>query len=176
MKILKRIGLAILGLIVLLLVVALFVNKEYTVEKEVVVNKSKQEVFDYVKYVKNQNNYNKWAMADPNAKKEYKGTDGTVGFIYAWEGNNKVGKGEQQIRNIEDGQRVDFDLHFIKPFEGKANAWITTESVSGNQTKIKWGMHGRSPYPLNIMNLFVPGVLGKDLQTSLDQLKAILEK
>lgn len=176
MKILKRIGLAILGLIVLLLVVALFVNKEYTVEKGVVVNKSKQEVFDYVKYVKNQNNYNKWAMADPNAKKDYRGTDGTVGFIYAWDGNNKVGKGEQQIRNIEEGKRVDFDLHFIKPLEGKANAWITTESVSGDQTKIKWGMHGRSPYPLNIMNLFVPAVLGKDLQTSLDQLKSILEK
>lgn len=176
MKILKRIGLGILGLIVLMFVVALFVNKEYTVEKDVVVQKSKQEVFDYVKYVKNQNNYNKWAMADPNAKKDYKGTDGTVGFIYAWDGNNKVGKGEQQILNIEDGQRIDFGLHFIKPFEGKANAWITTESVSGDQTKIKWGMHGRSPYPLNIMNLFVPAVLGKDLQTSLDQLKSILEK
>lgn len=176
MKILKRIGLAILGIIVLVLVVALFVKKEYRVEKNVVVNKSKQEVFDYVKYVKNQNNYNKWAMADPNAKKDYRGIDGTVGFIYAWDGNNKVGKGEQQIRNIEEGKRVDFDLHFIKPLEGKANAWITTESVSGDQTKIKWGMHGRSPYPLNIMNLFVPAVLGKELQTSLDQLKTILEK
>ena len=161
MKILKRIGLIILSLIVLLLVVALFIKKEYSVEREVIVNKSNSEAFNYIKYVKNQESYNKWAMMDPNAKKEYKGTDGTAGFIYAWDGNNKVGKGEQQIKNIEEGQRVDFDLHFIKPFEGKANAWITTEAVSDNQTKIKWGMHGISPYPLNIMNLFIPGILGK---------------
>lgn len=176
MKILKRVGIVILSLVVLLLIVALFVNKEYTVEKEVVVNKSKDQAFNYVKYVKNQDSYNKWAMADPNAKKEYKGTDGTVGFVYAWDGNKNIGKGEQQIKNIEDGQRVDFDLHFIKPFEGKANSWITTEPVTDNQTKIKWGMHGKSPYPLNIMNLFVPSVLGKDLQRSLEKLKTVLEK
>jgi len=37
-------------------------------------------------------------------------------------------------------------------------------------------MHGRSPYPLNIMNLCIPGVLGKDLETGLNKLKAVLEK
>ena len=175
MKILKRIGLIILGLIVVLLVVALFVKKEYTIEKEVVVNKPKEQTFSYIKYLKNQNNFNKWAMTEPGAKKEYRGTDGNVGFVYAWDGN-KIGKGEQQIKNIEEGQRVDYDLHFIKPFESNATAWLTTETVSNDQTKIKWGMHGRNPYPLNLMNLFVPGLLGKDLQTSLDQLKVVLEK
>jgi hypothetical protein len=34
-------------------------------------------------------------MMDPNAKMEYKGTDGTVGFISAWDSKIKyVGKGE----------------------------------------------------------------------------------
>lgn len=176
MKILKRIGVVILSLVALLLIVALFVNKEYTVEKEVVVNKSKEHAFNYVKYVKNQDSYNKWAMADPNAKKEYKGTDGTVGFIYACDGNKNIGKGEQEIKNIEEGHRVDFGLHFIKPLEGRADSWITTEAIADNQSKIKWGMHGRSAYPLNIMNLFIPSVLGKDLQASLEKLKAVLEK
>lgn len=175
MKIVKRIGLFILGIIVLLLVAALFIKKEYTVEREIIVSKSKEQAFNYIRYAKNQDHYNKWIMSDPEAKKEYRGTDGTVGFVYAWDGT-KSGKGEQQIKNIEEGQRVDFNLHFIKPMEGNAEAWITTEAVSPGQTKIKWGMHGRSPYPLNITNLFIPAVLGKDLENSLDKLKTVLEK
>jgi len=176
MKILKRIGLTALSLLVLLLVAALFIQKEYTVEREVTVNKNKEEAFGYIKYAKNQDSYNKWVMADPAVKKEYRGTDGTVGFVYAWDGNNKVGKGEQQIKSIEEGRRVDFDLHFIKPFEGKATAWIITEAVSDHQTKIKWGMRGRNPYPLNLMNLFIPNILGRDLETSLAKLKTVLER
>jgi hypothetical protein len=176
MKIVKRIGLGLAGIIVILLVAALVINKEYSVEKEVIVNKSKEEAFGFIRYAKNQDSYNKWIMADPAIKKEYRGTDGKVGFVYAWDGNKDVGKGEQQISRIEEGERVDFDLHFIKPFEGKANAWFVTEAVSPNQTKIKWGMHGRNPYPLNLMNLFIPSVLGKDLETSLGKLKAVLEK
>jgi len=176
MKILKRIGLTALSLLVLLLVAALFIQKEYTVEREVTVNKNKEEAFGYIKYAKNQDSYNKWVMADTAVKKEYRGTDGTVGFVYAWDGNNKVGKGEQQIKSIEEGRRVDFDLHFIKPFEGKATAWIITEAVSDHQTKIKWGMRGRNPYPLNLMNLFIPNILGRDLETSLAKLKTVLER
>ena len=175
MKILKRIGLFILGLVVLLLVVALFIKKEYTVEREVIVNKSNNDAFNYIKYARNQDNYNKWVQADPNAKKDFKGIDGTVGFVYAWDGNNDIGKGEQEIKNIEEGKRIDFNLHFVRPMESNANAWIITEAVSSQQTKIKWGMHGRSPYPLNLVNVFVPSILGKDLDASLSQLKAILE-
>jgi hypothetical protein len=176
MKILKRIGLVILSLVVLLLVVALFIEKEYTVEREVIVNQSNNDAFNYIKYAKNQDHYNKWVQADPNAKKEFRGTDGTIGFVYAWDGNKDIGKGEQEIKNIEEGKRIDFSLYFIEPMESNADAWIVTEPVSDRQTKIKWGMHGRSPYPLNLVNLFVPSILGKDLDASLSKLKAILER
>jgi len=81
MKIAKRILLGILGIIVLLLVVALFVKKEYAVEREIAINKPKQEVFDYVKFLKNQDNFSVWAQTDPNMKKDFRGTDGTVGVV-----------------------------------------------------------------------------------------------
>ena len=61
MKILKIILLVIAILIVIPLVVALFVAKEYAVERYVEINKPKSEVFDYVKYLKNQDNFSKWA-------------------------------------------------------------------------------------------------------------------
>ena len=67
-------------LIALLLIVALFSKKEYTLEREITINKPKQEVFDYVKLLKNQDHYSKWVMMDPNMKKDFKGTDGNSWF------------------------------------------------------------------------------------------------
>ena len=65
MKIVKKILIGLAILIALVLVVALFVGKEYTAESEIIINKPKQEVFEYIKHIKNQNNYSKWNMMDP---------------------------------------------------------------------------------------------------------------
>lgn len=179
MKIVKKILLGIIGIIVLLLIIALFVKKEYGVEREITINKPKQEVFDYLKMLKNQDNFSVWAKRDPNMKKEYRGTDGTVGFVSAWDSENKhVGKGEQEIKNITEGERLDFELRFLKPFEATDNAFMTTEALSDNQTKVKWGFNGKMAYPMNLMLLFMnmDEMLGKDLQEGLNNLKAILEQ
>ncbi|MEO8147471.1 MAG: SRPBCC family protein [Bacteroidia bacterium] len=179
MKIVVKIILVIAALIVILLIIGLFSKSDYAVEREIVINKPKQEVFNYIKFIKNQDNYSKWAMMDPNAKKDYKGTDGNIGFTSAWDSNIKdVGKGEQEIVKISEGERIDLALHFIKPFEGDANAFMTTESVAENQTKVKWGFNSKMPYPMNLMLLFMnmDKMLGNDLQTGLTNLKGILEK
>jgi hypothetical protein len=176
MKILKFILVLIVSLVLLVLVAALFVKKEYSVERSVVINKPKQEVFDYVKLLKNQENYNKWVKADPNISRDYKGTDGTVGFIVAWEGNSKVGKGEQEITKITEGERLDCALRFKKPMESNADTYMATETTGNNQTKLTWSFRGKNKYPMNFMNLFMGGMLGNDMETSLADLKQILEK
>lgn len=179
MKILKKILVGIVAIVVLILLIALFVKKEYTVEREVSINKPKQEVFDYIKMLKNQDNFSVWAKRDPMMKKEYSGTDGTVGFKSAWDSDNEhVGKGEQTIAKINEGERVDFDLHFIKPFDGKATAYMITTAGAGNDTKVKWAFEGRMGYPMNFMLLFMnmDKMLGKDLETGLNNLKGVLEK
>lgn len=178
MRIIKKILIVIAVLIALFFIIPLFVSKDFGSEKEVVINKPKQEVFAYVKQLKNQNDYGVWAKRDPNMKTTFTGTDGTEGFVSAWEGNSDVGKGEQKIIKITEGQRVDFELHFIKPFESTSPAYMITEEVSPTQTKVKWGMSGKMMYPLNIMNLFFSSdkMIGNDFQTGLDNMKALLEK
>ena len=175
MKTLKKILLVIAIIVAIPLIIALFVKKEYAVEREITINKPNQEVFNYVKHLKNQDNYSKWAMMDPNMKKDFKGTDGNIGFVYAWD-SDKAGKGEQEIKSLNEGQKVECELRFKKPFEGIANTQFTTEAVTETQTKVKWGMQGKSPYPMNFMNLFMDGMLGSDLETSLASLKTVLEK
>ncbi len=119
-------------------------------------------------------------MADPNVKLEHRGTDGTVGYTSAWESQIKqVGKGEQQIKALVEGKRIDLDLHFIKPSEGRAEAFMETETLPGNQTKLTWGLNGRMNYPVNFIMLAlikIPDMLGKDMAISLSNLKVLLEK
>jgi hypothetical protein len=180
MKIIKKIlivvGVVIVSIIVLPLIIALFVKSEYSMEKEIIINKPKQQVFDYVKLLKNEENYNIWVMADPTMKKEIRGTDGTVGCVYAWDGNDQAGAGEQEIKSIVEGERINTELRFIRPFEGVANAYTATETVSENQTKVKYGMSGKNPYPMNFMNLFMSASMGSPMLESLTLLKTTLEK
>lgn len=176
MNILKKIGLVLLGIIILLLIIAIFIKKEYKVEKSVVINKPKQEVFDYIKNFRNQMEYNKWTMPDPNMKTEFRGQDGAVGSVFYWNGNDDVGEGEQEIKTIVEGKRLDIELRFKRPFESTANAFMFTDEVSPTQTRVTWGMEGRSSYPMNLMNIFMDSMLGNTIHESLEIMKSKLEK
>lgn len=178
MKVVKKILIGLLGIVAILLITGLFIKKDYAVHREIVINKPKQEVFDYIKLLKNQDNFSVWAMTDPKMKKTYTGTDGTVGFVSAWDSQNKdVGKGEQEIKKITEGERIDFELRFIKPFESTEKAYMTTEAISPAQTKVRWGFDGHMAYPMNLMLLFMDfdQMLGDQLKTGLDNLKVKLE-
>jgi hypothetical protein len=179
MKIFKKIILALLIIVAIALIAGLFMTKDYAIEKEILVNKPKDSVFNYAKYLKNQDHYSVWNMKDPKMEKMYSGIDGTVGFIAGWNSKDKnIGVGEQEIKSIKDGERLDLELRFKVPFEATDNAYMITEAVSSSQTKVIWGFKGKMSYPMNIM-LPIMGIeemLGKDLQEGLVNLKTILEK
>ncbi|HSD13455.1 MAG TPA: SRPBCC family protein [Flavobacterium sp.] len=179
MRILKKLLLFVLAIAVILMVAGLFVKKDYAMEREIIINKSEAEVFKYIRMVKNQDNFSVWNKKDPNAKKEYKGTDGEVGFVYSWDSdNNEVGKGEQEIMKITENERIDLKLRFKEPFEAEDDAYFTTDDLTPNQTKVKWGFKGHLDYPMNLFLLTVDmeKELGGDLETGLKDLKKILEQ
>jgi len=176
MNILITILLAVLGLIALLLIVALFMKKEHYVKREIVVNAPLQKVFDFLKLLKNQDQFNKWAKTDPGRKWEYKGTDGTAGFIIAWSGNKKAGEGEKEIMNIIEGKRIETEIRFVRPMRVTSSVIMETEPVSASQTRVSLINAGTLKYP---MNLFIPMAenrFPKDMDESLATLKNILEK
>lgn len=176
-KFMKKVLIVIFVIIAVILIVGLIAPKEYAVEREVVINCPREQVFDYVKSLRLQNEWSVWGDLDPNAVYTHTGVDGTVGFISAWEGNKDVGKGEQEIVNIVEGERADFELRFVEPFESTADVYITTESLSENETLVKWGMQGKAPFPMNLFMLFMnmDKSIGKDYEQGLENLKQILE-
>lgn len=179
MKTLKRIVLVIAIILAIPLVIAAFAKKEYAVERSIVIERPIAEVFDYAKYLKNQEYYSVWSLKDPDSRKTYQGIDGTVGFVAGWDSDNKeVGSGEQEIKNIIDGERIDFELRFFSPFEAVEPAYMITESTTNNQTLVRWGFQGKFKYPMNIMLLMMDfeKMIGDDLDQGLNNLKNILEK
>lgn len=174
-KILKGILLVVVIIVGLALVTALFVKKDYSLTKEIIINKPKTEVFDYIRYLKNQNNYSKWALIDPDMQKTFTGTDATPGFVSAWDGK-KVGKGSQEIKKITEGQKIETEIHFIKPFESTMQSYMATDSIGPSQTRVSWNISGTSKWPMNLMNLCMDKMVGGDLTTGLQNLKNIQEK
>lgn len=177
MKALKKILLGIVALIALVLIIALFVKKDFAVERSITINKPNQEVFDYVKMLKNQKNWSTYSQADPEMKEFFKGTDGTVGAVYGWE-SKMMGDGEQVITKVAEGERVDIDLIFKGMMGGTSPAYIATKVLSDSTTQVTWAMSGKMNYPMNFMGLFMSmdNMIGTEYQKSLEQLKGVLEK
>ena len=168
----------ILGIIATLLLAGLVISKDIKATREIMINKPVHEVFSYVKYLKNQDSYSKWGSMDPDMKKEYRGTDGSVGFVSIWEGNKKVGSGEQEITGITENKSLSTELRFIKPFKSLAKGLMTTEPAGDNGTRVTWGFESKMNYPMNIMKLFMnmEKAIGNDFSIGLANLKNLLEK
>ncbi|RMH63591.1 MAG: polyketide cyclase [Calditrichaeota bacterium] len=179
MKIIKKILIAIAALVALFLIAALILPDAYHVKREVTIQTPKDTLFNYLKNLKNQDDFSVWNKMDPNMKKSFKGTDGTVGAVSSWKSDSaNVGSGEQEIINIADGQRIDFELRFFEPWQSTDYAYFTTEAVDSAHTKVTWGFNGKMPYPWNVMLLTMDmdEMLGKDLEQGLQNLKSEMER
>ena len=168
--------LVVAGIIVLLFIIALFMKKKHYVNREIIINAPRQKVFNYIKLLKNQDEFNKHAMAGPDRKREFKGADGTVGYIYSWSGDKNAGVGEKEIMNIIEGKRIETEIRFEKPMRATASIIMETESLSDNQTKLSWSNAGVLKYPINILVPMMEKHVAKDMDISLSTLKDILEK
>ena len=167
----------VLAIIALIVLLAINKKKTYNVSRSITINKPTHEVFNYLKYIKNQDEWSPWKKKDPNMKQEFTGTDATVGFVSRWEGNKDVGTGEQEITKITENKYVESQLRFFKPWKSQSDAYLTTRSVGDNATEVVWGFKGVNKPPSNIFFLFfnMDKTVGKDFEEGLNDLKQILE-
>jgi len=115
-------------------------------------------------------------MEDADRKREFKGTDGTVGYIYAWSGNKDAGEGEKEIMDIVDGKSIEMEIRFVKPMTTSARIIMETASLSNNQTKASWSNAGTLKYPVNLLIPMMKKHIVNDRDASLATLKKMLEK
>lgn len=173
-KVLILVGL----LIVVVSILGVIAPRNFTVEKSVTIEKPRFYIFDKIRFLKSHEAWNPWAKADPSIKYEWRGHDGAVGFVAHWKGNNKVGEGEQEIKAILEGERIDYEIRFKAPFEVTNQSYLTTVEDGGTKTKVTWGIRGVMSFPGNVMFMIfkMQNKLEDDFEEGLNVLKAIIEK
>ena len=165
------------GIVLLILFLGLIAPKGYNVSRSIEIAKPQAEVFNNIRFLKKQDEWSPWNKKDPNMKKEFKGTDGEVGATSHWIGNKDVGEGEQEITKIVEGERIESELRFLKPWKSTSDAFITTEALGSDKTKVTWGFSGKNKFPTSIFMLFMnmDKAVGGDFEEGLASLKSILE-
>lgn len=151
--------------------------KDMNIEKNVVINKNIDTVFNYLKQTKNQDEFSVWNMTDPSMKKTYSGVDGTPGFIYTWDSTNKnVGAGSQEIKNIVNNSQIDYELRFERPMKNVATSSFILNKINENSTSVEWKFSCPTKFPMSLFAPILKNMLGKQLNTGLQNLKKVLEK
>ena len=166
------------ALVVLFFVLSLAGPKTYAVDRSLVVNRNRDEVFEYVRNLENQDQWGPWGRRDPAMEKNTRGNDGEVGFISSWKGNKKVGEGEQEILRLVPNERVETTLRFFKPWKAESDAFIHLQDEGPQATRVTWGFKGVNKNPMSrVMGLFMDmdKTMGKDFDEGLQNLKEILE-
>lgn len=149
MKVIKYLLIVIVSIVVVALIAALFVKKEFHFEKSVEINASKEVVWDNVVKFGNHDKWSQWKEMDPKMEVSITGTDGEVGAKMSWKSSHKdVGNGSQEITKVIPGQRVDTKLNF----EGMGGA-TSYMIVTGDSTKSKvtWALEMEQGWPFNLM-------------------------
>lgn len=154
-KFLKAIGILLLLLIAFVLIAGLFISKTYHFQKDITINAPKEKVWGLVNNFHGHDKWSPWKDGDPNVQISYEGEDGKEGAVYKWKGNKEVGSGEQTITKLEPMKRVNTHIHFIEPFDGEADAFITLDDAANNNTKVTWSFNSTYSYPMNTMQLFM---------------------
>ncbi|MEQ1744814.1 MAG: SRPBCC family protein [Saprospiraceae bacterium] len=175
MKILKFLLYLILGLGVLWVALGIFGKKDYHIERSIEIDAPKDVVYDQVRLFENFPAWSPWAPLDPNMKTSIEGTDGTVGAVYKWAGNDKVGVGQETITALAP-DRIDIKITFIEPFESTSPSYMLFEE-NDKKTKVTWGFDMHIAFPWNGLAMFtdMDAGVGKDYEKGLGNLKKVCE-
>lgn len=169
----------VLGLLVVFFVLSMMGPRDYTVARSTSIARSRSDVYNYLRFLKNQEEWGPWAKLDPNMEHNYIGTDGEVGFVSQWKGNKQVGEGQQEITELVENETIGSHLSFIKPFKAESDVELRLKERANGETMVTWHMHGKNSTAISrIFGLFMnmDKALGKDFDEGLGTLKGILEK
>lgn len=175
MKILKKIGIALLAIILLVTIISFFLPSKIRVERSIVINAPTEVIFDQINNFRNWKNWSPWDKKDSTMKKEFFGPEQGVGAGYKWESNHKeVGNGSQTIVASVPNDSIYTALNFMDNGKGESGFKFNKE---GDATQLTWYMlMDMGMNPINkIKGLFIDKFLAPDFEAGLNSLKILAE-
>lgn len=176
MKILKTLLYIVVSLGVLTVILGLFAKKDYRIERSLEIDAPKEMVYEYVRYFKNLEAWSPWSALDPNMKVTISGTDGEVGAVHAWSGNEDAGEGSQTITAMTP-DRIDIEVLMLRPFKMTSPTYMAFEE-RGSKTNVTWVFNMHVPFPWNGFAMFtdMDAGVGRDYEQGLINLRKICEE
>lgn len=173
MKILKRIGIGLAGLLLLWLIIAAFYPKHFEYERSIEINAPKEVVFSIINDLKTQDVWGPWKKGDPSIQNTYNEIPSGVGQKASWTSENS-GTGSQTITESTPPTAATFRIDFGGG--GGGDSWYKLEDASNGATKASWKFGMDVSYPFNFFMLFGGGRMNKMLEDGLAGLKDMAEK
>ncbi len=174
MKTLKKIFLAIVIIIVLLVIVAFILPKTYHVERSTVINGNKAMIYNLTSNFAKWELWTPWKEMDTAATYKMVGEDGKVGTIWSWDGK-VVGDGQMTLTQLVPGELVGYDIAFHHG-KYKSQGKIIIEAT-GDSAKVSWIDEGDLGYnPISrYMGLFMGKMMTPEFDKGLAKLKKVVE-
>lgn len=149
----------------------------YTVERSATVRAPAGRVFEQIVDFHRWPAWSPWEDIDPAMSRDYSGAESGVGAAYSWSGNRKAGAGRMEIVRAVDGERVDIDLRFVKPFKARNDTSFVLSPQADGSTLVRWTMTGRKTAATKVMGLFtsMDKMIGPDFEKGLARLKQAAE-
>ena len=172
--ILSVIAVVVLSIIVVLGLWLSSFEKEYHVRKDIVVNKTIEETFNYVLDFSNWQKWSPWLIMERDAEVIIDGTG--TNSSYRWKGK-LVGEGEMLHERIITNKQIDQKINFKKPFRSSSKVYwkFTLDQDNTNQTVVTWGMLSSMPFLLRFLTPMMKIYIGMDYKRGLQMLKDHIE-
>ncbi len=176
MKIIRKLMVAMLALLVLLVVIGLFLPQQATMRRDILIKASPAQIYAVLVNPRDFNKWSPWADIDPDAKYTYFGADTGVGAGMRWSSDDAhVGTGSSKIIQVDPNRRVRLELDFSDQGLNWSEYRLNPE---GHETRVTWEfeMHaGMNPIQ-RWFGLFIDKLVGPSYERGLKNLKALVEK
>lgn len=175
MKIVKWALMVLLALCAVLLVGGLLLSPKFKVARSISVSAPPEKVYALVADPRRWKEWSVWNRRDPLMQITYEGPPSGAGAVWAWKSTTQ-GDGRMTFTAAEPSARVGYDLFF--PDFGTTSSGDLLFVAEGTGTRVSWTMNGdMGKNPLfHWIALFADGMVGKDFEGGLANLKQVAEK
>ena len=152
MRILSRVGIALLAVLGVLIVVVAIQPAEFAIDRSTVVAAPADVVYPHIENLHAFNAWQPFAHMDPKMEMAYDGPEAGVGAISSWVAP-EMGKGRMTITKAEPAREVEMKLEFFEPMAA-TNRVVFALTPEGESTRVRWRMEGRNGFVGKAMSLF----------------------
>lgn len=163
---------AVLGLV--LTAGSLLLPGDFHVERKLLVAAPAERVYEQVADPRRWKDWSVWNRRDPAMKITYEGPPSGSGAVWSWSSASE-GDGRMSFTAAEPGRRLAYDLYF--PDFGTTSKGEIRLAPAAGGTEVTWAMTGNmgSNPMFRWIALFADGMVGRDFEAGLANLKTLVE-